>query len=67
VEAFIDLAQFRRRVEEFVSYLRRAEPGLEITLPGERGWRTRQKYLVEGIPIHHEIVKQLRAVDVSLE
>jgi LDH2 family malate/lactate/ureidoglycolate dehydrogenase len=67
VEAFIEAAQFRGRVEEFISYLRRAEPGLGITLPGERGWRTRQKYLVEGIPIHHEIMEQLRAADVSLE
>src|SRR5215469_5409773 len=35
VEAFIDAVQFRRRVEEFISYLGSAEPGLEIALPGE--------------------------------
>jgi LDH2 family malate/lactate/ureidoglycolate dehydrogenase len=67
VEAFIEVAQFHWRVEEFVSYLRSAEPGLEITLPGERGWKTRERNLSEGIPIHREIVEQLRAAEVRLE
>ena len=44
-----------------------AEPGLTITLPGERGWQTRENYLAKGIPIHAEIAAQLEAVGVRLE
>ncbi len=66
VGAFVDLARFRERVLELLLYVRSAEPGLTMTFPGERGWRTRNRYLAEGIPIHAEIAEQLKAIGVNL-
>lgn len=67
VEAFVDKERFAQRIDDWLSYLRGAEPGLTITYPGERGWQTRERYLAEGIPIHIEIVEQLKAIGVKLE
>jgi (2R)-3-sulfolactate dehydrogenase (NADP+) len=64
--AFGDPNRFAKRVEDFIEYLQSAEPELTITLPGERGWETRDRYLKEGIPIHSEIVAQLKAIGVDL-
>ncbi len=66
VQAFVDPERFTRRVQELLSYLRNAEPGLTITLPGERGWQTKERYLAEGIPIHKDIAAQLQTIGVSL-
>src|SRR6185312_451665 len=38
VSAFVDAERFAQRVEDFVHWLRQAETGLTISLPGERGW-----------------------------
>ena len=67
VAAFIEPARFAQRVGDFVAWLHESEPGLEITLPGERSWRTRQQYLAEGIPIHPDIVRDLRQAGVAIE
>ena len=67
MRAFGGAERFAQRVEDFVKYLRTAEPGLTITLPGERGWKTRQKNLAEGISIHVDIVGQLHAAGVLLD
>jgi LDH2 family malate/lactate/ureidoglycolate dehydrogenase len=40
---------------------------LTITLPGERGWQTRERNLAGGIPIHAEIVAQLEMIGIRLE
>ena len=66
VSAFVDAERFSERVQDLVAWLRQAEPGLEITLPGERGWQAREQNLAEGIPIHAEIVGQLEAIGVRL-
>ena len=55
------------RVEDLIAWLKSAEQNLEITLPGERGWQTREDYLANGIPIHAEIVAQLEMVGVRLD
>lgn len=60
------MERFGERVQDFVAWLRQAEPGLEITLPGERGWRARERNLAGGISIHAEIVGQLEAIGVRL-
>jgi LDH2 family malate/lactate/ureidoglycolate dehydrogenase len=66
VSAFVDRSHYAQRVRDMMGYLQRtAEPGREILYPGERGWRTRDAYLQEGIPIHREIVAQLLAIGVS--
>lgn len=66
VEAFVDTARLAQRIDDLLAYLRDAEPGLEIAYPGDRGWQTRERYLAEGIPIHPEIVEQLKTIGVSL-
>jgi len=67
VSAVVDPAKFHQRVQDLIDWLRQAEPGLTITLPGERGWQTRRRYLAEGIPIHAEIAAQLETIGVRLE
>jgi len=59
IAAFVEPARFAQRMDDFIEWLRRTEPGLEITLPGERGWRTREENLAEGISIHPDIVREL--------
>ena len=59
-------ARFTQRVEDMLNDLRAAEPGLEVLVPGERGWRMRERYRAEGIPIHAEIAAQLKAIDFPL-
>ncbi len=66
VRAFVDQERFSQRVDDMLNYLRNAEPGLTIAYPGERGWQTRDRNLREGIPIHREIVEQLKAIGVAL-
>jgi LDH2 family malate/lactate/ureidoglycolate dehydrogenase len=67
ISAFVDAERFGQRVEDLIAWLHQAEPGLTITLPGERGWQTRERNLAEGIPIHAEIAAQLEAIGVHLE
>ncbi len=67
VSAFVEPERFGQRVEDLIAWLRQAEPGLTITLPGERGWQTRERNLAEGIPIHAEIVTELAAIGVALK
>ncbi len=67
IEAFVERQRFNRKVDEFLGYLREAtEPGMEITFPSDRSWQTRDRYLVEGIPIHREIMESLRAIGMDL-
>jgi LDH2 family malate/lactate/ureidoglycolate dehydrogenase len=66
IDAFVDQERFAQRVDELFAWLRDAEPGLTITYPGERGWQTRDQNLRAGIPIHHEIVEQLKTIGVVL-
>jgi LDH2 family malate/lactate/ureidoglycolate dehydrogenase len=66
VSAFVEVERFGERVEDLIAWLRQAETGLTITMPGERGWQTREDYLANGIPIHAEIVAQLETIGVRL-
>lgn len=67
LSAFVDAERFDQRVDDWIAWLRQAEPALTITLPGERGWQERERNLAEGIPIHAEIAAQLEAIGVRLE
>ncbi len=67
VRAFAGGDRFARRVEEFVTHLKNSEPGMTVTLPGERGWETGRQNLANGIPIHPEIITQLRDAGVNLQ
>ena len=66
VDAFIDKEQFAQRIDDWLTYVREIEPELTITFPGERGWETRDQNLRDGVPIHREIVEQLRVSGIIL-
>ncbi len=66
VQAFVAPERLAQRIDDLLAYLHAAEPGLTITYPGERGWETRERYRIEGIPIHPDIVEQLEAIGVTL-
>ena len=66
VGAFVDKERFAQRIDDLLAWLRDAEPGLTITYPSERGWQTRDQNLRDGVPIHREIVEQLKAIGVVL-
>lgn len=66
VAAFIDPRRFAQRIEDFLISLRGMEPALTIAFPGDRGWATREQNLREGVPIHPEIVEQLKMIGINL-
>jgi len=66
LEAFVDKERFAQRIDDLLNYLHDAEPGLTITFPGKRGWATRDANLRDGIPIHKDIVEQLKTIGVVL-
>jgi len=66
VSAFVEPERFAQRIDDLIAWMRATEPGVTITCPGERGWRTREQNMRDGIPIHREIVEQLRAIGVTL-
>jgi len=66
VEALTDREHLGNRIKDLIAWLRESEPALAITLPGQRGWETKQRYLAEGIPLHAQIVDELRVAGVVL-
>lgn len=66
VSAFIEPARLAQRIDDLFAWMQNVEPGLTITYPGERGWQTREQNLRDGVPIHRDIVEQLRAIGVVL-
>jgi LDH2 family malate/lactate/ureidoglycolate dehydrogenase len=64
--AFGDPGVFEQRVEAMLDHLRRASPEHPMLAPGERGWRARDEYDRDGIPIHADVVTQLASVGVRL-
>jgi len=66
VAAFGDRALFEQRVEDMLDWLREAEAGRQLLAPGERGWRTRAEYERDGIPVHPDVIAELRKWGVEL-
>jgi LDH2 family malate/lactate/ureidoglycolate dehydrogenase len=66
VAAFCGQERYAQRIDDLLGYIHEAEPGIAITGPGERGWETRDRYRVEGIPIHPEIEADLLSIGVRL-
>lgn len=64
VNAFIELHVFKQRVRFFLDYLK--NEATPFNYPGERGWQVRQLNLLDGVPIHTDIVAQLKSVGLSL-
>lgn len=67
VGAFADRAAFDARVDALLAYLASIDAARELLAPGERGWRTRREHLRDGIPLHADIVAQLKAARVEIE
>ena len=65
-DAFGGFEAFARRTEDLLAYLKSAQPGLDVVFPGERGLSARDRNLRDGIPIHDEIVAQLKQAGVDL-
>lgn len=56
-----------QRVNDYLAYLNRvASATVPFTWPGERGWAERDLNLIQGVPLHAEIVAQLAAAGVIL-
>lgn len=67
VDSFVERERFQQRVDDMLAHLHSAaDSGNEVLYPGERGWRARDQYLAEGIPIHPETVSQLQAIGMSI-
>ncbi|MHB0877140.1 MAG: Ldh family oxidoreductase [Anaerolineae bacterium] len=67
VSALGERDRFVARTNDLLAYLRQHDDAeTPFQYPGERGWRTRERYLAEGIPIHPQIVAQLETAGVSL-
>ena len=69
-EAFGDRGRFEARVEDLLEYLRQSVAGGldEAThYPGQNSWRSRDRYLVEGIPLDPQTVAELAAEGVGVE
>jgi LDH2 family malate/lactate/ureidoglycolate dehydrogenase len=67
-EALIDISVFSAQREALLAYLRQdaTSPAGAFLYPGERGWLARRANLHEGVPVHADIVTQLRAASVAL-
>ena len=67
VEAFIDPELFRSRVATLLDWLnsRAGSESAPFLFPGQRGWIEKRRNLDEGVPVHQDIVAQLRAAGVE--
>ena len=67
VSKFVEPERFTERVG---ALLRSIAAGVgsdgEFLYPGQRGWQTRDRNLVQGVPIHGKIVEQLAGIGVTL-
>ncbi len=62
-EAFAERETFEERVDALLSYIKAGAGAEEILYPGERGWRTRDRNLAQGIPLHEEIVRSVQGLE----
>lgn len=65
IASFVELPGFNEEVDRFVEYVKSAQksPGVEeIFVPGERGFREREKREKDGIYIEEETWAQIKAV-----
>ena len=64
-EAFGGLEMLTQRVADYLDYLSTA--AAPFTWPGERGWAERDTNLVQGVPLHAEIVAQLAGAGITIK
>ena len=68
VSAFIAPDVFRQRVSSLLTWLNEqaSSENQDFQLPGERGWRDAAKNREAGIPLHVDIVAQLKAAGIHI-
>ena len=67
VSKFVEPDRFVERVAALLQSIgERVGDDGEFLYPGQRGWETRDRNLVEGVPIHAQIVEQLGKIGVTL-
>lgn len=66
VEVFGDRARFDSRVDDLLACLKGIDPDHPVLAPGERGSIARREYERDGVPIHPDIIGQLKAAGVVL-
>jgi LDH2 family malate/lactate/ureidoglycolate dehydrogenase len=64
VDAFSSIEELSEKTDRFLAWIREIEPGIEVLLPGSRSWKTRERYLRTGVPLHPEIVNELKKIGV---
>lgn len=65
IASFVELPEFNKEVDRFVEYVKSAQkrPGVEeIFLPGERGFRERERRERDGIYIEEETWEQIKTI-----
>lgn len=62
IDAFLPRDQFEERVTSLLRYL--DQEAAPFQYPGERGWEAKHRNLIEGVPLHAEIVAQLANVGI---
>lgn len=66
VARFVDPARFAQRVADLLGFVREGVgTDGEFLYPGQRGWQTRDRNLVKGVPIHAQIGEQLAQIGVA--
>lgn len=63
-EAFGGTELLTRRVADYLGYL--DQVAAPFTWPGERGWAARDTNLIQGVPLHADIVAQLAEIGLLL-
>ena len=67
IARFIAPERFAERVEDLLSFVGAGVDDKQAFLtPGERGWQARDRNLIEGVPIHPQIVEQLAGIGMIL-
>ena len=64
VDAFGSIEQLSNKTSQFLEWIKEAEPDIEIILPGSRSWKAQDENMQNGIPLHPEIVEELKKIDV---
>ena len=66
VDAFGSLEQLSKKTDQFIAWIKEVEPDIDIMLPGSRSWKAQEENMRNGIPLHPEIVEELKNVGVIL-
>jgi LDH2 family malate/lactate/ureidoglycolate dehydrogenase len=64
IAAFDDVGEFKARMDAYIGEIKSSKKaaGVEIFLPGELEFRQEQERRQGGVPLHLNIVKDLKAI-----